>query len=147
MDTTISRHPSEALPQGGPSVVVVAQNSVAPAELYRRGMSSPLRCAANVPVVALIRTPLLSSPDVVAAKAGEWTPSLLIVELEIRQFTGPLAANDPWIALVCVGLGSLQPAPYELALRTTVLAFSDLHHPESASGPSTTEQRFRFECN
>lgn len=73
--------------------------------------------------------------------------SLLTVEVEIRQFTGPLAANDPWIALVRVGLGSLQPASYELALRTTVLAFNDLRHPESASGPSTSERRFRFECN
>jgi hypothetical protein len=145
MDTSISRHFSDALPQDGPTLLV-AQDSVAPAELYRRGMSSPLRCAAKVPVAALIRTPLLSSPDVVAARAGEWTGSVLTIEVEIRRFTGPLAGNDPWIALVRVGLGSLQPGSYELALRTTVLAFADLHHPESAGGESISGQSFHFEC-
>jgi hypothetical protein len=78
METNISRYPSDALPQGGPALVVTAtQESLAASQLYRRGMSSPLRCPADVPVTAIIRTPVLSTADVVAATAGEWIASLL----------------------------------------------------------------------
>ena len=148
MNTSISRHPSDALPAGGPPLVILpAKDALAPDELYRRGISSPLRCPANDRVVALIRTPVLSSPDMVAANAGEWRDRLLTVELEIRSFTGALLANDPWVALVKVEMGSLAPGTYEILARTTRLEFSHRNHPETAGRPSVTEQRWRFECS
>jgi hypothetical protein len=79
--------------------------------------------------------------------AASWTASVLNVDLEIRRFEGDLAANDPWIALVSVELGRLKPGAYEVVLRSTVLRFQDLRHPEAATDPTVSEQRFRFECN
>jgi hypothetical protein len=147
MHATVSRVPSGALPDSGPPLIVVsAAEGIAPAELYMRHVTAPFECAAGKPMLALIRTQLLSTPDQVAVVAAAWTASVLEIGFEIRRYTGPLAANDPWVALVGVELGKLDPGPYEVAVQTTVLGFRELRHPENATKPTVSAQRFRFTC-
>ena len=68
------------------------------------------------------------------------------MDVEIRRFDGPLAANDPWLALVRMDLGSLEPGAYQLVVRETVLHFTELHHPENAVDPAMSERRLSFNC-
>jgi hypothetical protein len=148
MHASISVVPTGELPEPGPQFMVVpVQEHLAPVDLYRRHANAPYVCVAHEPAQALIRTPTLSSPDHVRIVAASWTASVLIVELEIRRFEGELAANDPWIALVSVELGRLDPGAYEIVVRSTFLRFLDLRHPETATDPTVSEQRFRFGCN
>jgi hypothetical protein len=128
-------------------MVVPAQEGVAPKDLYRNNANTPFHCAARILALAIMRTQPLASPDQAAVAAASWTGSVLAVDLEIRRYDGYLAANDPWIALVSLELGRLEPGPHEVAVRTTVLHFTDLLHPEAATDPASSEQRFRFECN
>ena len=148
MEYTISRHPADALPQEGPVFVVCpAQESIAPAELYRRSVGTPLRCAAGSPLAALIRSALLSTPDQIAVKRAEWMGPVLNVDLEIRKFVGDLAANDPWFALVMLQLGRLEPGSYEAVVSSATFNFRELHHPEKGGAPSIARERFRFQCD
>jgi len=148
MRTSISTVPTGELPEHGPPLIVVAaEEGLAPPDLYRRHIGAPFGCKARKPTMAVIRTPPLSTPDRVTLVAASWAASVLSVDLEVRRFEGDLAANDPWIALVNLELGSLDPGAYEAVVRSTVLRFQDLRHPEAATDPTVTEQRFRFECN
>lgn len=148
MKTSITRHFSDALPEPGtPFMVVPAEDGRPRADLYRNHVNVPLRCAAGLPILALIRTPLLSTPDLVAVLSVCLSGSELTVEVEIRKFTGDLAANDPWIALIGVELGKLEAGKYGAAVITTILQFDDQRDPESAADPVVTEQLFHFECD
>jgi hypothetical protein len=148
MRTNISPVPTGELLELGPEFVVVpAQEGVASADFYRRYAHAPFSCRAHEPTLAIIRTPPLSTPDRVAVSATSWLASVLTVDLDIRRFDGTLFANDPWIALVSVELGPLDPGAYEVVVRSTVLRFQDLRHPETATDPTVTEQHFRFECD
>jgi hypothetical protein len=147
MQVNISPHPFGALPEKGePFVVVPAEEGVDPLEIYRKHSTAPLRCVARRPMLAILRTPLLATPDRVNVVAASWTAEVLALELEIRRFTGHLAANDPWTALVSVELGTLEPGSYKVSVRTTSLHFAELQRPETAANPIENVQDFRFEC-
>lgn len=145
MHTDIVRIPSGTLPDG-PSFVVVPAGHGTLAELYARGTHGVAPGPAGKPMLALMRTDLLATPDRLAVLATSRVGAVFTIELEIKAYRGPLAANDPWIGLVSVDLGSLEPDKYEFAVKTTIRSFDDLRRPENASAPEISERRFRFEC-
>ena len=148
MRTSISTLPSSELPKGGPEFMVAPlQGGATCVDLYRKYAATPFVCHPREPAMAIIRTPVLATPDRVALVSAIWSASVLNVDLNIRRFEGTLFANDPWIGLINVELGSLAIGAYDVFVRSTVLRFRDLTHPEEATGPHFSEQRFHFECH
>lgn len=133
--------------EGGPAIMIVpAGDSASTADLYRQFIEAPASCRARERVVVIVSTGMLNAPDEVSS-TGHWRDGDSIeMNIEIRRFEGPLAGNDPLLALVRMEIGSLEPGAYQLAVQETVLRFMDLHHPERATNPTTSEQRINFNC-
>jgi hypothetical protein len=147
LEINTTRIPSDQGLAGGPLIMVVPSLKSAPTdELYLRFGNAPVSCRSQESVAAIVSTGALNSPDRVAATGGRLDEGVFELVLEIRAFDGPLAANDPWIALVRVELGALKPGEYQFVVRETVLRFTDLDHPESATDPATSERRISFDC-
>ena len=147
LEVNISHIPSGRGLEEGPAMIVVPSLSGATtAELYVRFGHAPASCRSQEPVAAIASTGLLNSPDRVGVTGTRLDNGVFELALEIRAFNGPLAGNDPWIALVQMELGILHPGAYLLIARKTVLGFSDLHHPEYATNPTSTDERMSFDC-
>jgi hypothetical protein len=147
VDTGITPAPTGLGLEFGPRMMVVpAQPGTTTVDLYRQFISAPESCPAHQPTVAIVRTGVLNSPDQVALRSSQRRGATFTLELEIRRFDGPLAGNDPWVALIQVDLGALDPGSYQLVAQETVLRFTDLHHPERATDPASREQRMSFDC-
>jgi hypothetical protein len=119
---------------------------VAVADLYRQFHEAPPVYRVREPMVALLRTEMLNTPDRVAVTGSARTNGTFVVDIEIRRFDGPLAANDPWAAVIRVDLGSLEQGRYSIEMYETVLRFMELHHPERATNPTTSDVRMSFNC-
>jgi hypothetical protein len=133
--------------EGGPAIMIVpAGDSASTSDLYRQFREAPASCRAREGVVAIVSTGVLNTPDQVSATGRRRDGYGFEMNIEIRRFEGPLAGNDPWLALVRMEIGSLEPGAYQLAVQETVLRFMDLHHPERATNPTTSEQRMSFNC-
>ena len=125
MVTSIMPVPTGMGLDSGPyAMVVPAKAMMATADLYRQFIGVPLSCRAREPIVAVVCTKVLNSPDRVAVTASRRVGTVFSIEIEIRRFDGPLAANDPWIALIRWDLGSLEPGTYQLVVRETILHFT-----------------------
>lgn len=145
--TSVTSVPSgEGIELGPRMMVVPADQTVATPSLYRRYIKASRSCRAGEPVVAIIRTEMLNTPDRVAVTASRHSGARFAVDIEIRRYDGPLAANDPWVALILVDLDSLEPGTYQLVAQETVLRFTELHQPDRATGPTMTEQHMTFTC-
>lgn len=145
LETSITPIPSE---QGSPDAsvtVVPADEGVDTAELYRRHTRDSPQCRAQRPSVGLVSTGVLNTPDRVAA-TGVRRDGRFEIALELRRFDGPMAANDPWIAVVRAELGRLDQGSYRLNVQQTVLRFTDIEHPELTSDPVVTERSLDFDC-
>ena len=147
IEIDVTRVPSGGDLDGGPVIVLVPSgNSVSPADLYRRFKEAPTSCRSQEGIVAIVSTGVLNTPDQVSVTGRRRDGNSFEMSLEIRRFEGPLAANDPWLALVRMELGSLEPGAYQLVVQETVLRFTELHYPERATNPTTSEQRMSFNC-
>jgi hypothetical protein len=147
VDTGITPAPTGVGLEFGPRMMVVpAQPGTTTVDLYRQYIGAPESCQARQPMVAIVRTGVLNSPDQVTSSGSQRSGTTFTIALEIRRFDGPLAGNDPWVALIQVDLGSLDPGSYQLVVQETVLRFTDLHHPERATDPMRREQRMSFDC-
>lgn len=147
LETTIERIPSDTGLGSGSSVLVVpAGEGESTARLYRRFIMAPAICRAPERVVAIVSTGVLNSPDQVGATGRRGEGNSFETDLEIRRFEGSMRANDPWIALVRMELGSLEPGSYQLMVKETVLHFRDRLRPECAIDPSTSKRRVSFDC-
>lgn len=147
LEIDITVVPSGGELESGPAIIVVpAGDGASTSNLYRRFREAPASCRPREVVVAIVSTGLLNTPDQVSATGCRRDDNSFELNLEVRRFEGPLAANDPWFALVRMGLGSLEPGAYQLTVQETVLRFMDLHHPERAINPTTSEQRMSFNC-
>lgn len=118
-----------------PSVVLVPETSgQTPLERYRAGPGHAGPYGAGTPLVLLVRSAPLGSPDTFVVSAARRDGRTVRVALERRRFTGPLAANVVTTALVEVRLGALAAGDYRVQVVETVLDFSTYEHPETASG-------------
>ena len=147
LKTSITSVPSgEGIELGPCMMVVPADQGVPTPSLYRRYIKGSQGCRAREPVVGIVRTKVLNSPDRVAVTGSRHTGTRFAVDIEVRRYDGPLAANDPWVALILVELGSLEPGTYRLVVQETVLRFRELHQPARATDPKATEQHMNFTC-
>lgn len=147
INISITSVPSGEGIEFGPRMMVVpAEPGVATTNLYRQHIEAPQACRAREPLVAILRTDMLKTPDRVAVTGSRATDTRFEVDIEIRRYDGPLAANDPWVALISVDLDSLEPGTYQLVLQETVLRFTELHQPDRATNPTTSERRMSFNC-
>lgn len=147
VDISVTLVPTgEGLEFGPRMIVVPARPGMESADMYRQFMGPPESCRARQPMVTIVRTGVLNSPDRVVVTSSQRKRTVFAIELEIRRFDGPLAGNDPWIALIRADLGLLEPGTYQLVVQETVLRFMDLHHPERATAPTTSEQHMSFNC-
>jgi hypothetical protein len=150
MIETLETNIVRADPGGGldtaPGVVVTPlQEESTIADLYARGQAtSPY--PAGQPLISIVSVGLLNSPDQVTASGGSSGLQRFEMNVEVRAFTGPLAANDPTIALISMKLGSLEPGSYELAVHCTRLRFREINHPERATSPMTSDRIMTFNC-
>jgi hypothetical protein len=147
MNTTITPVASGQEIEFGPRFVVAPAAGGATLQLYRRFAETPLSCRSGDPVVAIVRTDLLNTPDRVTISASERVGRTFTLTLDIRRFDGPLAANDPWIALIRIELGSLPAAEYELIVHEIGRRFTQRDNPDQAEDPTTRTERFVFACD
>jgi hypothetical protein len=147
LETSVEGIPSDTARGSDPSVFVLpADPGSSTADMYRRFSGSPSSCRAREGVVAIVSTGVLNSPDRFSATGGRRDVTNFEMDLDIRRFEGSIRANDPWIALARMELGSLEPGSYRLIVRETVRRFTDLAHPEAATDPTKTERSFAFAC-
>jgi len=97
-------------------------------------------------MAAIVSTGALNTPDQVSVTGSRRYRDSFDLDLEIRRFDGPMAANDPWLALIRMELGLLEPGSYRLTVHETAMRFTDIRHPETATEPMTTERSFGFVC-
>ena len=127
-------------------IMMVPSLDVPTADLFLRFAQAPPRCRAREDIAAIVSTGLLNSPDTLSATGGRAAERMFEIDLEICAFDGPLAANDPSIALLRMELGSLERGAYELVVRTTVSRFTDRQQPERGTNPTAREERLQFHC-
>lgn len=96
------------------------------------------------PIAAIVRTPVLASPDVLTVISAERSGSEVWVVLELRQFTGDLFGNIATVGLVLASIGLLEVGSYEFCAETHTLPFDDAEHPEAVSESSVQTLRLPF---
>lgn len=128
-------------------LVATAEPSSSTTGLYRRFTGEAAGCRAGENLVVIASTGALNSPDLVAASGRRHSGSAFKMALDIRRYDGPIRANDPWIALVRMDLGSLDGGRYAVVVEQTTRRFTDRQHPERATNPVTIERRLQFNCD
>jgi hypothetical protein len=147
LETSVEGIPSDTGRGSDPAVFVIpADRGSRTVDLYRH-LDTAVACRAGEAVVAIATTGVLNSPDRVEATGARRDLETFELDLEIRRFEGSIRANDPWIALARVELGSLDPGSYLLIVRETALRFTDPARPETATDPTATERNFSFACS
>jgi len=147
LEIDVTRVPFGGDLEDSPAILVVSTGAGASTvDLYKRFRESPERCRSRTRVVAIVSTGVLNTPDQISASGRRRDGSSFEMNLETRRFEGPVAGNDPWVALVRMELGSLEPGAYQLVVKETVLRFAQLHHQERATNPTMSERRMSFKC-
>ncbi len=126
-------------------MVVAADDHGDLLEQYFSAPPAEAACKAEGAVAVLVRSARLNSPDRLVVTDVERAPGRLRVTFEITRFTGPMAANDPWFALVCLDMDRPQSGSNEILLTETTLSGAD--PPGDGAVPvSRHEERLRFAC-
>ncbi len=147
LDVAVTRIPSDAEVSSQLEAMVVAlSGGTTVEERYRRFHDAPAPCPRRQPAEAIVAVGTLNSPDQVEAAGTRIAPDAFRIALDVRRFDGPLAANDPWTALVSMALGSLEAGSYTLVVQESVSRFTEHNRPETATGRETTEHAIAFEC-
>ena len=134
------------LPTGGASIVVAATDAGStPADRYRNGARPARPLAAGKRLVALVRSGRLSTPDTCEVSDTSRDGNTFRLTLDVRRYTGPIAANVERELLVEADLGALSAGHYAVVVTTTALDFQDRQHPERTANPSKTEERVEFD--
>ena len=147
LTTSVTRVPAPSGPQ--PSLVLAvgsAEQDADTAELFERLSREPAGCRAGHRTVAIISAGVFDTPDRVTATGSRRDHEGFDLDLEVRDFDGPMAANDQWRALVRMELGYLEEGSYQLTVHQTVLRFTDVGRPETAVKVRASESRFGFSC-
>jgi hypothetical protein len=134
------------LSQGGPPIVVVAADAGStPAERYRQGARAAASQPAGKPLVAIVRSGPLSTPDKIQVTDSSTDGKTFRLTLDVRHYSGPISANVERETLVQAELGSLSPGRYLVVVTRTTLEFQDPQHPERTANPTKVEERLEFD--
>ena len=132
LQTEIVRLPLADLPDDGPRLVVVEiAAGAAVATRYRRAWDTARPLPAGQPLVALVRSTPLSTPDRIHVIDASSDGQRFTINLDIRYYSGDLAANVVTIALVQVMLGSLVPGEYQAIANEATTDLFDLNSPDN----------------
>jgi hypothetical protein len=143
----VTRVPAgSGMEHGSTLVVGSAEQEASTAELFERFSRKSSGCRAGQRTVAIISAGVFDSPDQVTATGSRRDRTGFDLNLEVRDFDGPLAANDQWLALVRMELGYPEEGSYQLTVHETVLRFTDIGRPETAEKARTAEWCFHFSC-
>src|SRR5262249_16982592 len=146
MQTGRTELSTSELPPGGAAIVVApAPAGTAPAERYRRASSAGSPLPAGTPLVALVRSGALSTPDTVEVRESSRDGDTFRLTLDVRRYTGPISANVEREVLVEADLGSLPAGQYAVVVTTTTVEFQDQQHPDRSGNLSTADGRLEFD--
>jgi hypothetical protein len=147
LKTSVLAIPSDtAVGPNAVMLVVPAGEGASSADLYRQFSGSSFICPANEQIVAIVSTGVLNTPDQVSATGRRPEHSSFVMDLEIHRFEGIMRANDPWVALVRMELGCLEPGTYQLVVHETEFRFSEMRRPERANRRATSKREMSFDC-
>ncbi len=144
METRIYQIAPDALPPGGPALGVVPRGAGADGAARYRELPAEVLPAGR-PLVALVRTPVLTSSDTVAVAEAAWQGREVHVTVEMTTYTGTLFANVPYVGLVEADLGAPAPGPYTLVVTWRTRPFDDLARPDDTGAPTATTRRLDFQ--
>src|SRR5262245_37464845 len=134
------------LPQGGPSIVVVPADAAStPIDRYRQAGSPGEPKPAGKPLVALVRSGILSTPDTVRVTDSSASGNTFRLTLDMRRYIGPISANVQREAIVEADLGALAAGHYLVVVTRTTREFQDLQHPEQTASPTSVEERLELD--
>ena len=134
-------------PTSGTQLVVVPKVIGKTAEeRYKRHVTTGEPLPANQSLVALIRRHLSSSQDIIQVTKAQRRSETISIDLELRIYEGPIAANVETTALVQIELGRLKPGTYAVVVREIALYFQDLQRPDQSTNPTTTTYQIEFHC-
>jgi hypothetical protein len=134
------------LPQDGPSMVVVAADAAStPVGRYRQAGRSGDALPSGKPLVALVRSGVLSTPDTIQAAESSSDGNMFRLTLDLRRYIGPISANVERETLVQAELGALSPGHYTVVITRTTREFQNLQQPEQAANPTSVEERLEFD--
>lgn len=128
---TVERVPVE------PAVVVVEADAGATTYArYRAAVErKPGALPSRKPLTLIVRLEPFNSPDLVDVTADDFGRRQFGVALDVRRFTGPLAANVVTTPYVEVALGELASGRYHFTIQETVREFADLQQPTVTTAP------------
>lgn len=132
------------LADDGPRAGVVEQTAGPDAAARYAAVGEQADVRQDVPLVALIRTPVLTSEDTVRVLEAEWEGKEVKVVVEVRTYTGALFANVSRLGLVEVVLGECSAGAYTLIVVERTVPFEDLAHPERTGSATTETARYSF---
>ena len=134
------------LPQDGPPIVVVAADAASTAAgRYRQAGRPGDALPSGKPLVALVRSGVLSTPDTIEVDESSSDGNTFRLTLDLRRYIGPISANVEREALVQAELGALSAGHYTVVVTQTIREFQTIQQPEQAANPTSTEQRFEFD--
>jgi len=144
---SVTRVPAGPAMEPGPALVIgSAEQEASTAELFEQFSRKSSGCQAGQRTVAIISTRVFDTPDRVTATGSRRDRTGFDLNLDVRDFDGPMAANDQWLALVRMELGYPEEGSYQLTVHETVHRFTEIGHPETAEKVRTTEWRYHFSC-
>lgn len=149
LTTPILQVPFDPQLEPMPRIVVVAADRIDDDDdllaHYVSASSVEGACQAESAIATIIRSERLNSPDRITVTGVERRPGGLRVEVQIQRYAGPMAANDPWFALISLEFGLPKAGVNEVLLSETTREFAD-----SAVGEpirvGNVEHRLRFTC-
>ncbi len=132
--------------KSGPPLVTARRDAGASLDSrYARAGPAEQPFPAGVPLVGILRSDELASPDQIRVTASSRRDNTFLLAVERRRYTGSLAANVVTVAFVEMEMGDLEPNDYEFAAEVTSLEFDRFEHPESAGNPSLMRHRVDFQ--
>ena len=146
MVTSVLRVGALQAAKSGPPLVIARRDADAsPDARYVHAGPAEQPFPAGVPLVGILRSDELASPDQIRVTASSRRDNSFLLAVERRRYTGSLAANVVTVAFVEMEIGALEPSDYELAAEVTTLEFDRFEHPESAGNPSLRRHRVDFQ--
>ena len=144
METHTDHLAPDVLAEGGPMLGVVPE-SAGTDGAARYGALPTAVLPSGVPLVVLVRTPVLASSDSVEVERAGRDGTTIDVVVAMRTYTGTLFANVPYVGLVQARLGALPPGDYTLAVTWRTWPFGDLAHPDVTEKPTVVTEQVSFQ--
>ena len=126
-------------------VVAPSHAGASPSARYVQAPQPSEALPAGTELAGILCTGELASPATVRVTGASRHDAVFQLSVEIRNYTGPLAGNVPFVALAEMEFGSLPAGQYAFTADIATLEFDLVDHPESARNPSRQEHSVSFQ--